>query len=57
MFKELTIQIKALDMFVTHGSQAIYTKTEIINSSDIDEKVKAYGIKVIEDINYNLTLN
>ena len=54
---EPTIQIKALDMLGDYGTQAIDAITEVISSSGIDEKVMTYGMKVIEGIKKNSTLN
>jgi hypothetical protein len=52
-----TIQIKALDMLADYGTQAIEAITEVISSSGIDEKVRTYGMKVIDGIKKNSTLN
>ena len=54
---EPTIQIKALDMLADYGTRAIDAITEVISSSGIDEKVRTYGMKVIEGIKKNSTLN
>jgi hypothetical protein len=54
---EPTIQIKALDMLADYGTPAIDAITEVISSSGIDEKVRTYGMKVIDGIKKNSTLN
>jgi hypothetical protein len=57
LLKQPTIQIKALDMLADYGTQAIDAITEVISSSGIDEKVRTYGMKVIDGIKKNSTLN
>jgi hypothetical protein len=52
---EPTIQIKAPDMLAAYGTHAIDAITAIINSSTISDKVKTYGLKVIEDIKKDST--
>jgi hypothetical protein len=44
-------------MLAAYGTHAIDAITAIINSSTISDKVKTHGLKVIEDIRKNSTLN
>lgn len=44
-------------MLADYGTRAIDAITEVISSSGIDEKVRTYGMKVIEGIKKNSTLN
>ena len=43
-------QTKAIDTLAAYGEQAINALTEVINLSDISDKVREYGRKTIEGI-------
>ena len=47
---EPVIQTKAIDNLATYGDQAISEISEVINLSDINLRVREYGLQIIEDI-------
>ncbi len=47
---EPVIQTIAIDTLATYGEQAINEISEVINLSDINLRVREYGLQIIEDI-------
>jgi hypothetical protein len=44
------IQIRAIDTLAAYGKQAIEAITRVINLPTVNDRVKAYGLNVTEDI-------